>query len=201
MLAFLYSGDYELPQLGSNGLIAAHQAQLYVAAQMYQVKDLQSAVVDRLQKQLKKCANDLAKSDPRSHKTQEDKDEKTKNLKGFLEAITTLQDKTSEDDSTRSCLFSLDWSSFLPIGHYRAPWIEFISKYLEYIADVHASRTNSQYTYQLARSDPTAAAIGTPEKKPALKAPIGGRSQRFLQPKPYYHHSYSHYNEDDDDYD
>jgi len=59
MLSFLYSGDYELPKLGSIGLQAVHQAQLYVAAQMYQIPDMEHIVIDRLTNQLGNCQMEL----------------------------------------------------------------------------------------------------------------------------------------------
>jgi len=168
MLDFLYSGSYEMPQLGSNGLNAAHQAQLYIAAQMYHIPDLEAVVVSRLEAQLVKCQQDLPELSPPWPvlvRTQEEIDRILESFKAFLDAIGTLLDKTSEDDVTKEYLWELDWGHFAPLGQYRAPWIAFVGKHPEYMVDMLASHTNSQYMYQITQSD---SASG---KRPASKYP------------------------------
>ena len=152
MLSFLYSGDYELPKFGSIGLQAVHQAQLYVAAQMYQIPDTERLVVDRLTNQLGNCQMELHLSSRNAPlQTQEEMDKLVKSFKEFLRAISILHDSTPEDDSTRLYLFQIRWTFLTPVGQYRAPWVEFIRKYPDYAADALASHVDSGYTYQLAR--------------------------------------------------
>jgi len=180
MLGFLYSGEYTLPELGSFGLNASHLAQLYVAAQMYQIDSLHQTVVQHLQMQLLQCQADLQLSWPRPYSTQDQMDTWLKSFQGFLEAIGTLLDRTSEDDVVRSCLFGLSWSSFMPIGQFRAPWVAFIKQYPEYVADVMAANLNGQYTYKLAREITTKAASVESDKKPTWPITNGFSVESYL---------------------
>lgn len=155
MLTFVYSGNYDRPQLGSYGLDTLHHAELYTMAVKYNMASLCFIVRTRLEEEFGRCNNAFYTS-VMVHKlkkagdapitiTKQQLDKSVESFQALLNAVSILLEDTLEDDAIRLSLLGIDFSGVMPMGKYRAPWFNFVGQHPEYAADIMMFRNNPHY--------------------------------------------------------
>ena len=155
MLTFLYPGDYDHPRLGSYGEDTLHHAELYTMALKYNIAPLCTIARTRLEEKFGKCQTAFNTSikvyrlkqagDSPAAITRQELDKNVNSFQALLIAVQTLLENTFEDDEIRLALLDIDFSGVMPIGRYRAPWLNFVEEHAEYAADLMMFRNNPHY--------------------------------------------------------
>ena len=147
ILEFCYSGSY-LGEFnihpGKNVLLTA---QIYIAADKYDVSGLQDYIRPVLLGDLRYCEEELKPGEDVELGPEEGRAFR-KSFSALFDAVHLLLEQSHGEDAVRTRLLGINWS-LIAVEPYRNSWIQFFKTHPEYAVDVVTFQSQQDWQSQL----------------------------------------------------
>ena len=168
ILEFCYSGDYLDDSDDAAEKKALQNAKLYLAADKYDIREMDDIIYHRLMFHIDACDEYLTKyhkdqstnkpremstggtegdtggQSPHDEHVEEHAGKAQKVWVGLLSTVRILLDNSREDDSIRQFLGEIGWTS-IALHEFRADWLELVATHPGYAFDVLVAQTSEKW--------------------------------------------------------